>query len=176
MKNSVLLINIFIFVLLSSVLMSCSRDTLDIGDIAPDFNLENQENDEIRLSNYKGKFVILVFYGRTDNNSTIEHLTNIESDYSKYIGLGAAVIGINHEREEIIRNVHRRLRLSFDLLSDREKKTIKAYRVSGGFGSAKRVTFIIDPSGIIRSVIEEDDTEDHRQEILNELRNLTQGG
>lgn len=71
--------------------------------------------------------------------------------------------------------MHRRLHLSFDLLSDREKKTIKAYRVSGGFGSAKRVTFIIDTGGIIRSVIEEDDTEDHRLEILSELRNLTGG-
>lgn len=175
MKNSNIYIYILLFLLVASLQINCSRDTLDIGDIAPDFNIRNQENKEVRLSNYKGKFIILVFYGRTDNNSTNEHLTNIESDYSKYIEFGAAVIGINHEREEIIRNVHRRLHLSFDLLSDREKKTIKAYRVSGGFGSAKRVTFIIDTGGIIRSVIEEDDTEDHRLEILSELRNLTGG-
>lgn len=77
---------------MASLQINCSRDTLDIGDIAPDFNIRNQENKEVRLSNYKGKFIILVFYGRTDNNSTNEHLTNIESDYSKYIEFCAAVI------------------------------------------------------------------------------------
>lgn len=62
--------------------------------------------------------------------------------------------------------------LPFELIADSDKRVVKAYDVSGMFGFAKRRTFIIDPKGIIRHIIEDVETSTHAEQVRKILATL----
>jgi peroxiredoxin Q/BCP len=162
----------YLFIIAFQLLIGCASDALQTGETAPDFTLKNQAGNEVSLSDYKGGYVILFFYGRSDNKASVGHVKNFESDFNFYRQSRMTVIGINAEREEVIRNFYFRNNFSFDLLIDKKKAVMKSYGVTAGLSGSGRITFIIDPKQKIVSVIEEDEIDEHREVVRNEVEDI----
>lgn len=139
---------------------------------APDFTLRNQYSRNTSLSKFHGNIIILFFFGRTENEQTIEFAKTFEEDKKIYDHANAIVLGISHKKEGVLRSFHQQLKLSFDILSDSKKTVIDLYGVKSGLGGPKRTTLIIDKQGVVFSIIDYEDVEEHRQEIHAELERL----
>lgn len=85
---------------------------------------------------------------------------------------GIAVLGVSVDSEESHARFATRYGLNFTLLSDRRKQIARAYGVKGLSGTAKRVTYIIGPDGIIRHVFDQVNTKTHGADALKKLEEL----
>ena len=86
--------------------------------------------------------------------------------------LGVQVIGVSTDSVNSHEGFQKKYNLNFPLLSDKEKKIIKDYGVESEYGSARRITFLIDKSGLIRHVWLKVNTSEHAEEVLNKVREL----
>jgi peroxiredoxin Q/BCP len=119
---------------------------VSIGEIAPDFALPNAEGRMVRLSNYKGKIIVLYFYPRALTSGCTREAVRFNNLLDKFHELGAVVIGVSADPVERIRKFKEKYGLRFQLLSDEKGDVIRLYDVAKKAKriSAKRITFIID--------------------------------
>jgi peroxiredoxin Q/BCP len=149
---------------------------LNEGDKAPDFVAINQDGKEVKLSDYKGKKVILYFYPKDNTPGCTAEACNLNDNYSDLTDRGFIVLGVSPDSEKSHTNFIAKYNLAFDLLADTEKKILKAY---GAWGLKKmygkeyegvlRTTYVIDEEGNIEKVIKKVDTKDSAAQILKEL-------
>jgi len=140
---------------------------------APDFTLPADSGEEITLSDFRGKKVVLYFYPKDDTPGCTKEACSFRDDYGQFLSKGAVVIGVSPDREES----HQRFRLKYDLpfylLSDPDHRVSEAY---GAWGEKKRngqtsmgilrTTFVIDEQGRVEKVFENVHAEGHAQEVL----------
>jgi peroxiredoxin Q/BCP len=86
--------------------------------------------------------------------------------------MGVEVLGVSTDSVRSHESFRDKYSLNFPLLSDKEKKIVKAYGVESGFGSAKRVTFLIDKEGTIRHVWTKVNTANHAREVIDKIKEL----
>ncbi len=128
---------------------------MKIGDIAPDFELESNIGDKVKLSTYfKKKKIILFFYVKNNTpgcNSEVNGIRNYHSKISdKY-----EIIGINQDSVESHANFCQKHDLPFKILSDTNKKVAASYQAKGILGAyTKRITYLIGLDGRIENIIE----------------------
>ena len=120
-------------------------EQVKINTPAPDFSLPDLGGKEISLSSLKGKVVLLSFWSIYCQPCRQE-MPMMDSLYQKYRSEGLDVVGVNIDRDPLvsIQNFVKENRLSFPILLDREKRTMKTYRAH-----FLPSTFLIDRSGII---------------------------
>lgn len=143
----------------------------NIGDIAPDFELPNQRGEIIKLSNFRGKYVILYFYPKDFTSGCTLEAQSIKDVYNELKDLDVIVLGISADSIESHKKFAEKYNLPFNLLSDTEKKVINLYGVKGLIG-AKRTTFIIDKNGKIIKIFQKVNAAQHGKELLETLRNM----
>ena len=85
---------------------------------------------------------------------------------------GIVVLGVSVDSEESHARFASKYKLNFTLLSDRKKNIVRAYGVKSAFGTAKRVTYIIGPDGIIKYVFPRVNTRTHASDVLKKLEEL----
>ena len=147
-----------------------------VGEPAPEFELPNEHGQVVRLSDLRGKPVILFFYPKDDTPGCTVEVCNFRDDYSQYKNAGIVLLGISADP---VRS-HAKFRLKFDLpfslLADEGTEVSQAYGVWAQkklFGreymGIKRTTFAIDPQGRISHVFEGVDPQVHSQELLAAL-------
>lgn len=136
-----------------------SEQILEIGKKAPDFEVEAYHNDEIKkikLSEYKGKWVILVFYPADFTFVCPTELGELADNYEEFQKIDTEVLSIStdtafthkawHDSSETIKKI------KYPMLADPTRKVTKAYNVYiPEEGLALRGTFIIDPDGILKA-------------------------
>lgn len=126
---------------------------LHIGDSAPAFSLPNQDNKTISLSDYLGKqHMVVYFYPKDETPGCTKEACGFRDSYEAFTEAGAEVIGISADSVNSHNSFASRRRLPFQLLSDPDNSTSKAFGVEkSGFGLFPgRETFVIDKEGIIR--------------------------
>ena len=126
--------------------------TLSIGDLAPDFELMNQDGLSFRLSDILGKQkIVLYFYPKDETPGCTKEACSFRDSYEDFIDAGAEVIGVSSDSVQSHKNFQTDRRLPFQLLSDPKSKIAKMYGVSGGlFGLIPgRETFVINKEGKI---------------------------
>lgn len=126
---------------------------LRIGDPAPDFELMNQNNEPVRLSDYLGKkAVVLYFYPKDETPGCVKEACGFRDSYEDFIEAGAEVIGVSGDSVDSHQLFSLSRRLPFVLLSDSKNKLRKIYDVGGSFLGLipGRETFVIDMEGIVR--------------------------
>lgn len=135
---------------------------MQIGKPAPDFEavavLPNKEFSEIKLSDYRGKWVVLFFYPLDFSFVCPTEVRSFDENYSRFTDAGAEVLGISVDSQfshlHWIEKEFRRLQ--YPLLSDMTREVSKAYNVLLDEGYSLRGTFIIDPEGILKSIVVND--------------------
>jgi peroxiredoxin Q/BCP len=126
---------------------------LQPGENAPDFALPDAEGKLVRLSQLRGKPVVLYFYPKDDTPGCTREACAFRDQYEDFVEAGAAVIGVSSDSSESHRSFAKRHRLPFTLLSDRDGALRKSYGVPATFGLLPgRVTFVIDAKGVVRRV------------------------
>jgi peroxiredoxin Q/BCP len=127
---------------------------LQPGDFAPDFVLKDQHGDIVKLSNYRNKAnVVLYFYPKDDTPGCTVEACGFRDHYHEFKDIGAEVIGVSSDDSTSHFKFASKFNLPFTLLSDAGAKVRKLYNVPNSYIFIPgRVTFIIDKTGVIRHV------------------------
>ena len=146
------------------------------GSPAPDFELESDEGETIRLSELRGKPVVLYFYPKDDTPGCTVEACGFRDTYSEFEKRGAVVLGVSPDDEASHVKFKEKYSLPFTLLADPEHKTAEAYGVWGerNFAGKKymgvnRSTFVIDPEGNVARAMYGVNAERNPAEVLEAL-------
>jgi peroxiredoxin Q/BCP len=143
------------------------------GGRAPVFSLKDDEGKTVKLSNFKGKKVVLYFYPRDNTPGCTKEACAFRDVYDGILAKGAVVIGVSADSAESHRKFRERYGLPFYLLADEEHKTAEAYGVwaekklyGKTYFGIVRSTFIIDEKGVVIKTFPKVKPENHGGEIL----------
>lgn len=123
---------------------------VEIGQQAPDFTLVDQDGKERKLSDFRGKNVILAFYPFNFSPVCTVEFGCFQDDLSKLNDLNAQVLGISIDSKYSHKEFANKLGLNFPLLSDFNREACKLYGTLRKEGFSERAYFIIDREGIVR--------------------------
>lgn len=147
--------------------------TLQVGDKAPDFKVNDQDGNSISSADYKGKKWVVFFYPKADTPGCTAEACNLRDNYSELQKQGFELLGVSADTEKRQNKFKEKYNLPFPLLADENKVVINAFGVWGPkkfmgreFDGIHRKTFLINEEGIIESVIENVKTKDHAAQIL----------
>ncbi len=149
---------------------------LSVGQKAPDFELENHLGYRVKLSNFRGKIVVLYFYPRAMTSGCTREGLRFNELYDKFLENNAVVIGISTDPTTRLRKFAEKYKFKFLLLSDTEGEVAKKYGVlrKSKTISAERVTFIIDEKGVIHAILRNiKPAEKHADYALLEIKKLS---
>jgi peroxiredoxin Q/BCP len=142
------------------------------GERAPDFEVKDQDGNTVSLASFRGCPVVLYFYPKDDTPGCTAEACSFRDSMSMLRGRGIVVLGVSVDSEESHAGFASKYKLNFTLLSDRKKSIVRAYGVESPFGTAKRVTYIIGPDGIVRHVFPRVNTSTHASDVLKKVEEL----
>lgn len=123
---------------------------VSVGAAAPDFESVSAEG-PVKLSDHRGKWVVLYFYPADGTAGCTAEACSFRDAYEDFTDAGAVVIGVSGDSLASHEKFATKNRLPFTLLSDTDGSMRKAYGVKKSLGLFDgRVTFVIDPEGIVR--------------------------
>jgi len=125
---------------------------LSAGETAPDFALTDQRGQTVRLSDFRGKKnVVVYFYPKDDTPGCTKESCSFRDQYTAFTDAGAEVLGISSDNEKSHKAFAEKYNLPFPLLSDTGGSVRKAYKVPKSLGLLPgRVTFVVDKQGVVR--------------------------
>jgi len=143
------------------------------GMKAPDFEGVDQNGKTIKLSDFKGKKLVLFFYPKDNTPGCTAEACNLRDNYDDMLKKGFAVVGVSKDSEKSHKNFADKYSLPFPLIADTSKKILNDYNVwrekklcgKISMGTV-RTTFIIDENGIIENIISKVNTKSHAEQII----------
>ena len=145
-----------------------------VGKLAPSFTLLNQDGEKIKLSDFKGKSIVVVyFYPKAMTPGCTVQACSIRDGKKKLAQLGVTVLGVSPDPVVRLQKFIERDKLNFTLLSDEDNQVALKY---GSFGPKKfmgreydgilRQTFIIDMNGKLAHVMNKVNTKTHFDDVV----------
>jgi peroxiredoxin Q/BCP len=138
---------------------------LAVGTKAPNFTTTNSDGATVSLADFAGKTVVMYFYPKDDTPGCTKEAQSFRDNYDQYQNKDMVVLGVSRDNEASHKMFQEKYGLPFQLLADVDGSITSAYDVDGG-GYSKRVTYIIDGTGLITFVDTNVKTETHAQDIL----------
>ena len=154
----------------------------NLNETAPDFNLKNTEKNDIALSSYKGKTVVLAFYPGAFTGVCDTEMCSLRDSMNSFNDLNATVLGISVDSPWANAEFAKKYEINFNLLSDYNRDVSKAYdMIFNGLGGlegyecSNRGVIIIDEQGLIkyRWVAENPGVEPNYSEIIEKVKSLS---
>ncbi len=152
---------------------------LEIGTMAPEFCLTNQDDIEICSRDLKGKWMVLYFYPKDSTPGCTTEACEFTEAAPDFSDLDAIILGVSADSTKKHRNFIEKQGLGITLLSDEDASMMQKYGVwqlKKNYGKEYmgivRTTFIIDPAGIIKAIWEKVKVKEHVAAVQNELKRL----
>lgn len=152
---------------------------LNIGTLAPDFTLLDQDGISQSLKTYRGKYVLLYFYPKDDTPGCTKEACTIADVYNDFSKLNVVVLGVSKDTPSSHKKFAEKYSLPFTLLSDTDAAVIETYgawQEKTMFGKTalgiSRISYLIDPEGKIVKVYPKVDPASHALEILKDIKSL----
>jgi peroxiredoxin Q/BCP len=146
---------------------------LEIGDPAPDFELPDQHGSPVRLSDFRGKTVVLYFYPKADTPGCTTQACGVRDHRADYERAGAVVLGVSPDPVKKIAKFDDKYGLRFPLLADEDHEVAEAYGVwvqKSMYGRTymgnERSTFVIGPDGKVKQVLRKVKPAEHDRLVL----------
>jgi len=148
--------------------------TLQVGDKAPDFIALDQDGNEVKLSDFKEKKLVIFFYPKASTPGCTMEAKNLRDNFKEFKEKGYAILGVSADSAKRQQNFCTKNELPYPLLVDENKEVINAYGVWGPkkfmgreYDGIHRTTFVIDKNGVISAVIKKVKTKDHANQIFS---------
>lgn len=155
---------------------------LQAGDKAPGFSLPDQKGSQVRLSDYRGKQVVLYFYPKDDTPGCTKEACGFRDAWSSVRRAGAEVVGVSLDGQASHQKFIQKYELPFTLLSDEDAAVSKAYGVykqKHMYGrktwGIERSTFVIDEEGRLVAVFRKVKVDGHVEEVLATIQSRSRG-
>jgi peroxiredoxin Q/BCP len=152
---------------------------VEVGQKAPDFALQDQAGATVRLSDLRGRRVVLYFYPRADTPGCTTQACGVRDREADYAAAGARVVGVSPDSVGAIRRFDDRHGLGFTLLADEDHSVAETYGVwvekerdGKAYWGVQRATFIVDPEGVVARVFPKVSPKTHDDEVLAALGEL----
>ena len=146
---------------------------LKIGDKMPDFEVVDQDGNQVSSKDLVGRKTVVYFYPKDNTSGCTAEACSIRDNYESLVARGYNVIGVSKDSAASHRKFREKYDLPFTLLSDTSTQMLQAF---GAWGEKKmygktvmgtiRRTFIFDENGILTRIIEDVDTKNHAAQIL----------
>ena len=134
------------------------------GKPAPDFELTSDEGKTVRLSDFRGRPVVVYFYPKDDTPGCTAQACGIRDAWGEFESRGAVVLGVSPDDESSHVKFKQKYGLPFTLLADPDHAVADDYGVWG-----ERSTFVIDPDGNVAKVMRRVKPDTHAQQVLDAL-------
>ena len=160
---------------LSGVAMGAFGASPQVGEPAPEFRLQDQNNQWHELTDYRGSWVVLFFYPKADTPGCTTEACEFRDNIFAFEKVGATVMGISLDDVKSQKDFADKYSLPFPLLSDAKQEVAEAYGVLGSFGPmkvAKRHSFLIAPDGSVAKHYSKVNPATHSLEVLADLEGL----
>ncbi|MGV9003798.1 thioredoxin-dependent thiol peroxidase [Flavobacterium sp.] len=146
---------------------------IEIGDHAPNFTGKDQDGNLHKLSDYKGKKLVVFFYPKANTPGCTAEACDLRDNFERFEANNYALLGVSADNAKAQSNFKNKHEFPFPLLADEDKEVIKAFGVWGPkkfmgkeYDGIHRTTFIIDEKGIIEDIITSVKTKAHAAQIL----------
>lgn len=146
---------------------------LGVGDKAPDFLGLDECGNEVRVSDYNGRRLVVYFYPKDSTPGCTAEACSLRDGMDELVAAGYAVVGVSADSAASHSRFKERQQLNFPLIADVDKSTIMAF---GAYGEKKmagrkymgiiRTTFVIGEGGIVERVISKVDTKNAARQLL----------
>jgi thioredoxin-dependent peroxiredoxin len=147
--------------------------SLTVGNPAPAFEAKDQNGNIIKLSDFKGRKVVLYFYPKNATPGCTAQACNLRDNYEALQKAGYVVLGVSSDSEKSHQKFIEKQNLPFPLIADEDLKVHEAYGTwveksmyGRKYMGTARTTFIIDENGNLAEIIEKVDTKNHTNQIL----------
>lgn len=147
--------------------------TLKAGDPAPEFQGIDQNGDTVKLSDFKGKKLIIYFYPKDNTPGCTAQSCNLRDNYTELQKQGYEILGVSQDSEKSHQKFIDKFDLPFTLLADTDHTIHEVFGTWGEksmygktYMGTLRTTFVINEEGNITEVIEKVKTKDHTAQIL----------
>ncbi len=155
---------------------------IEIGKPAPDFSLKNHADQDVRLRDFDGQWVVLYFYPRDNTPGCTVEACEFTEGVEEFAALDAVVLGCSPDTTRKHRNFIAKFDLKISLLSDPDHKVMEEYQAWGEkkmygrtFMGVKRSTVIIDPSGNVAHHWRSVRAKGHARKVRDKLSALRSG-
>jgi peroxiredoxin Q/BCP len=152
---------------------------IETGDSAPDFELPDQDGQSVKLSDLRGRAVVLYFYPKADTPGCTTQACGVRDHLPDYEEAGAVVLGASPDPVDEVKRFHDKEGLNFSLLADEDHAVAERYGVWGEksmygktFWGVQRATFVIDADGTVAGVIPKVSPKTHDEQVLKLLAEL----
>ena len=148
---------------------------IKIGDKAPEVLGVNENGQEVKLSDYKGRKIALYFYPKDNTSGCTAQACSLRDNYNDLKKAGYEVVGVSVDSQESHIKFKNKNNLPFNLIADTDKKLVEQFGVWGekklygkSYMGTLRTTFIINEEGVIERIIspKEVKTKNHAEQIL----------
>jgi peroxiredoxin Q/BCP len=150
------------------------------GDPAPDFELPDHDGNSVRLSDLRGRPVVLYFYPKADTPGCTTQACGIRDHQADYDAAGAVVLGVSPDPVRAVAKFHTKQSLNFRLLADEDHAICERYGVwaeksmyGKTYWGALRATFLIAPDGSVARVFPKVSPKTHDDVVLAALEDMT---
>ena len=148
-------------------------ELLRVGDPAPVFQGLAASEVPLTLGDYQGRWVVLYFYPKAHTSGCTREGQAFNALLGEFEALNAAVLGVSTDKPGTLAKFQDKHSFQFSLLSDADKMTATAYGTLKDHGkSANRVTYLIDPEGVIGAVWPKVKVDGHALQVLAHLKEL----
>jgi peroxiredoxin Q/BCP len=158
-----------------------TANSLNIGDAGVDFCLPDQNNNEICLKKFQGKWVVLYFYPKDNTPGCTLEAQDFNVRAKEFEGLNAVILGISPDSTNSHEKFCKKYDLAITLLSDPTHETIENYSVwklkqfrGKKYMGVVRSTFLIDPNGNIAFIWPKVSVKGHAEEVKEKIASLSQ--
>ena len=148
-------------------------NTLKVGDKVPEFTAQDEKGNSIKLSDYRGKKLVVFFYPKANTPGCTLEACNLRDHYRELQEEGYELLGVSADSQKKQTNFKEKYKFPFPLLADENKEVINAFGVWGPkkfmgrtFDGIHRKTFIINEEGVVDKVIDKVKTTNHAKQIL----------
>jgi peroxiredoxin Q/BCP len=149
------------------------------GQKAPDFVLKNQDGEEVKLSDFAGKAVVLYFYPKDDTPGCTKEACGFRDLQGEFHALNAEILGVSPDSVAKHTKFISKFQLPFQLLSDVDKEVVEKYGVwkeksmyGRKYMGVERTTFVIDARGAINAIFPKVKVPGHPEAVLEAVRQL----
>ncbi|PHS70209.1 MAG: peroxiredoxin [Methylophaga sp.] len=148
---------------------------LKVGDVAPEFNLYDQNGKTHSIKDYNGQWLVLYFYPKDDTPGCIKEACAFRDEFRVITEQNTQVMGVSIDSQQSHAEFAEKYHLPFPLLADTGGEVAKSYQALfsiGPFKFAKRHSFIIGPKGMVRKIYRRVNASLHSKQIIEDINAL----